>query len=261
MAVTGTITITTILYFYIVHRTSRAPWWLLAAGATVLLSVDLLFLAANLTKLVHGAWLPLVIALAAFTIMVTWQRGRSLVSARRAKMEGSLHEFVEMLRSHPEFVSVVEGTAIFLNRGNTTAPLALRANVEHNHVRHKQVVIAAIQIETVPRVPDDERLTIDDLGDRNDGITHVTVRFGYAETPDVPAALATLTPEEAEGRLNLDNATYFLSKIELRIGHEPGMSAWRRRLFIATSHITADASQHFGLPPDRVVILGSHVEV
>src|SRR6185312_10562415 len=127
MAVTGTITITTILFFYVAHRTWHAPWWLLAAGATILLIVDLLFLAANLTKIVHGAWLPLAIALAAFTIMTTWQRGRQLVSARRAAMEGPLREFVGRLRAHPETATVVPGTAIFLNRGSATAPLALRA--------------------------------------------------------------------------------------------------------------------------------------
>ncbi len=261
MAVTGTIAITTILFFYVARRTWRTPWWLLATGATILLAVDLLFLAANLTKLVHGAWLPLVIALAAFTVMTTWQRGRHLVSARRASMEGPLREFVDGLRSHRDLVDTVAGTAIFLNRGAETAPLALRANVEHNHVRHEHVVIVSVQTETVPRVPANERLTIDDLGHRGDGITHVTARFGYTETPDVPAALATLTPEQTEGRLDLDSATYFLSKIELRAGHRPGMAPWRKRLFLATSHITADASEHFGLPRDRVILLGAHVDV
>ena len=261
MAVTGTITITTILFFYVAHRTWRTPWWLLAAGAMILLAVDLLFLAANLTKLVHGAWLPLAIALTAFTVMTTWQRGRQLVTAQRASMEGSLREFVERLHSHPELVATVGGTAIFLNRGSETAPLALRANVEHNHVRHEHVVIVSIEIQTVPRVMDSQRLTIDDLGSPGDGITHVTARFGYAETPDLPAALATLTPRQTEGRLDLDAATYFLSKIELRAGRGPGMALWRKRLFLATSHITADASEYFSLPRDRVIILGAHIDV
>jgi KUP system potassium uptake protein len=261
MAVTGTITITTILFFYVAHRSWRVPWWLLGAGAAILLAVDLLFLAANLTKLVHGAWLPLAIALTAFTIMTTWQRGRHLVSARRARMEGSLQEFVDELRAHPERVHIVEGTAIFLNRGSETTPLALRANVEHNHVRHRHVVIVSVEVEPAPRVPGEERITIDDLGNPGDGITHVTVRFGYTENPDVPAALATLTPEQSEGRLDLDAATYFLSKIELRASRSPGLAPWRKRLFLATSHVTADASEHFNLPRDRVVLLGAQVDV
>jgi KUP system potassium uptake protein len=260
MAATGTITLTTTLFFYVAWKTWRTPWWLLAIGAVVLLGVDLLFLAANLTKIPHGAWLPLVIALTAFTIMTTWQRGRQLVTTRRAGMEGSLHEFAHELSDDPN-VSVVDGTAIFLNRGSTTVPLALRANVEHNHIRHQHVVIVAVEIDTVPRVADSERVTIDDLGHPGDGLTHVMLRFGYTETPDVPAALATLTPEQTEGRLDLDNATYFLSKIELRAGDTPGMAGWRKRLFVATSHITADASEHFGLPRDRLVLLGAHVDV
>lgn len=261
MAVTGTITITTILFFYVARHTWRAPGWLLGTAAAILLAIDGLFLAANLTKIVHGAWLPLAIGLTAFTVMTTWQRGRQLVTARRASMEGPLREFVHRLRAHPRPANIVPGTAIFLNRGSATAPLALRANVENNHVRHEHVVIVSVETETVPAVSGAERLTIDDLGYARDGITHVTLRFGYAETPDVPAALATLTPQQTEGRLDLDRAVYFLSKVELRAGSFTGMARWRKRLFLATAHIAADASDHFGLPQDRVVLLGAHIEV
>ncbi len=261
MAVTGTITITTILFFYVAARTWRTPRWLLASGAVVLLTVDLLFLAANLTKLVHGAWLPLAIAVTAFTVMTTWQRGRQLVTTRRDAMEGSLAEFVDNLHDQQDHITVVPGTAIFLNRGSQTAPLALRANVEHNHVRHEHVVIVSVQIQTVPRVRNGQRLTIDHLGDRADGISHVSLRFGYTEIPDVPAALATLAPEDTEGPIDLDHATYYLSKIDLRVGPEPSMALWRKRLFLATSHVTADASEHFALPRDQVILLGAHVEV
>ena len=261
MAVTGTIAITTALFFYVAHRTWRTPGWVLVAGAAALLTVDLLFFAANLTKLVHGAWLPLAIAVTAFAVMTTWQRGRELVTDRRQALEGPLREFVEGLRVHRQQCDIVAGTAVFLNRGSETAPLALRANVEHNHVRHRYVVIASVEVDIVPRVPADARISIDDLGDPRDGITHVTIRFGYTETPDVPAALATLTPEQTEGRIDLSDATYFLSKIELRQGDAPGMATWRKRLFIATSHITADAADHFNLPRDRTVLMGAHVEV
>lgn len=261
MAVTGTIAITTVLFFYVAHRRWRTSWWLLALVAVPLLVVDLLFLAANMTKLVHGAWLPLVIAIAAFTVMTTWQRGREVVTRKRLQMEGSLREFVHQIHATSSQVQVVRGTAIFLNRGNETTPLALRANVEHNHVRHERVAIAAVQVDTVPRIPDEQRLTVDPLGLQADGITHITVRFGYTQTPDVVAALARLTPEQTEGKLDLEQATYFLSKIELRPGPEPVMARWRKRLFIATSHLTADAAEHFGLPRDQVILVGSHVEV
>ena len=261
MAVTGTITITTLLFFYVARAKWGTPVWLIATGATLLLSVDLLFVAANLTKLVHGAWLPLLIGITAFTVMTTWQRGREVVTAERADHEGSLREFVDELRSGERPVLQVPGTAVFLNRGKQTAPLAMRANVEHNHVRHEQVVILSIETEPVPRVPADRRIVVDGLGYADDGIVHVTARFGYMETPDVPGTLALLDPADTEGPLLLDQASYFLSTIELRRGPAPTMAPWRKRLFIATSHITADAAEHFGLPRDRTIIMGWHIEV
>jgi KUP system potassium uptake protein len=214
-----------------------------------------------MTKLVHGAWLPLLIGLTAFTVMTTWQRGRELVTAERARAEGPLPEFVDDLRSGKASTLQVPGTAVFLNRGKETTPLAMRANVVHNHVRHEHVVILALQTEPVPRVPDDQRVVVDDLGYADDGIIHVTARFGYMETPDVPGLLAMLDPAATEGPLQLDQASYFLSKIELRRGKAPTMAPWRKRLFIATSYITADAAEYFSLPRDRTVIMGSHIEV
>ncbi|WP_405969770.1 potassium transporter Kup [Streptomyces sp. NBC_00988] len=261
MAVTGTITITTLLFFYVARAKWGTPMWLIATGATLLLSVDLLFVAANLTKLVHGAWLPLLIGITAFTVMTTWQRGREVVTAERAEHEGSLREFVDRLRGGERPVLQVPGTAVFLNRSKQTAPLAMRANVELNHVRHEQVVILSIETEPVPRVPADRRIVVDGLGYADDGIIHVTARFGYMETPDVPATLAMLDPADTEGPLLLDQASYFLSTIELRRGPAPTMAPWRKRLFIATSHITADAAEHFGLPRDRTIIMGWHIEV
>ncbi|MFJ4675681.1 potassium transporter Kup [Kitasatospora sp. NPDC088783] len=261
MAVTGTITITTLLFFYLARTRWHTPLWLLAVGATALLTVDLLFVAANATKFFHGAWLPLLIGLAVFTVMTTWQHGRRTVTAERERREGPLREFVDQLHDGRVPAALVPGTAVFLNRGKETTPLALRANVEHNHVRHGQLVILSISTEPVPRVPEEERCVVDSLGYGEDGIVHVTARYGYMETPDVPATLALLDPADTEGPLDLDQASYFLSKIELRRGEQPTMAPWRKRLFIATSYITSDAAEYFGLPRDRTVIMGAQIEV
>jgi KUP system potassium uptake protein len=237
------------------------PLWLISIGATVLLAVDLLFLAANMTKLAHGAWLPLLIGLVLFTVMTTWQRGRDIVTSERERREGGLREFIDKLRNGDTPTTTVPGTAIFLNRGTRTAPLAMRANVEHNQVRHEHVVILTIETEPVPRVAASDRIVIDDLGYADDGITHVSAKFGYMETPDVPAALKTLDPAMTEGPLQVERASYFLSKIELRRGPEPTMAGWRKRLFIATSYITADAAEYFVLPRDNTVIMGSQISL
>ncbi|WP_416903750.1 potassium transporter Kup [Micromonospora echinospora] len=261
MAVTATITISTLMFFYISHWRWHVPPWLLALGAAPLLVVDLLFVAANATKLIHGAWLPLLIGLTAFTTMTTWQRGRQIVAAERQRREGSLRDFVDELRDNPRDVRRVPGTAVFLNPRAQTAPLAMRANVEHNHVRHEHLLILSILTEPVPRVAADQHIVVDDLGYADDGIVHVTARFGYMEAPNVPQVLRRVDPAAAEGRMRLDEASYFLSKVELRPGHLPTMALWRKRLFIATSYLTADAAEHFGLPRNRTVIMGSHIEV
>jgi KUP system potassium uptake protein len=261
MAVTGTITITTALFFYY----ARTHWgWSLRLVIPLggfLLAVDLMFFAANLTKIVHGAWLPLLIGVVAFTVMTTWEKGRGIVTRAREKAEGPLREFVDELPHYEPPLVRMQGTAVFLNRGKQTAPLAMRANVEHNRVLHEHVVVMSIDTVPVPRLSDDERTTIDELGYRKDGIIYVSACYGYMERPNIPHALTLLDPEHTEGPIDVDAASYFLSKLELTAGDEPTMAPWRKRLFIATSYITADAAAYFKLPLDRTVIIGSRIEV
>jgi KUP system potassium uptake protein len=261
MAVTGTITITTTLFFYYAH--TRWGWRLplVLIGGGFLLLVDLMFFAANLTKLVHGAWLPLLIGVVAFTVMTTWQKGREIVTRAREKAEGPLREFINGLRDCKPQLVRMSGTAVFLNRGKETAPLAMRANVEHNRVLHRHVIVMSIDTVPVPRLSDDERITIDELGYKRDGVIHVSACYGYMERPNIPAALRLLDPAHTEGNIDVDAASYFLSKLELMAGKEPTMTPWRKRLFIATSYITADAAAYFSLPLDRTVIIGSRIEV
>jgi KUP system potassium uptake protein len=261
MAVTGTITITTTLFLHYARTRWGWPLWGVLLGGGLLLVVDLMFFAANLTKLVHGAWLPLTIAILTFTVMTTWQKGRRIVTRAREKAEGPLREFVdELVHRDPPLVRI-PGTSVFLNRGRDTAPLAMRAIVDHTHVLAEHVIIVSVETANVPRVPDSERMSHDDLGYAKDGIVHVEARFGYMERPNVPHALALLSAEDTEGPIDLENASYFLSKLDLCMGDAHTMPAWRKRLFIATSHITADAAAHFGLPLSRTVIVGSRIEV
>ncbi|HET6297757.1 MAG TPA: potassium transporter Kup [Kribbella sp.] len=261
MAVTGTITITTLLFFYIVRHQWRKPLWLVLIGAAAFLVVELLFLAANLTKITHGAWLPLLIGITVFTVLITWQKGRGLVTGKRERQEGPLRDFVDGLHDSQPTLRRVPGTAVFLNRGKATVPLAMRANVEHNHILHENVVILSIETLQVPHAPETNRVTVDDLGYIDDGIIHVSAQFGYMETPDVPEVLRLAAEQSAELSLDLDDTSYFLSTIELSVGDAPGMTRWRKRLFVATSRISADAAEYFRLPRDRVVIMGARISV
>ena len=258
---TGTITITTLLFFYLARRQWHTPLWLVVTGGGTLLTIDLLFLTANLTKLLHGAWLPLLIAIAAFTVFTTWQKGRELVTRQRDRDEGQLRAFIGQLHAMKPPLHRVPGTAIFLNRGKETAPLALRANVEHNQILHQTVLILAIETMPVPHVPAAERITADDLGYKDDRIIHVTARFGYMDQPNIPGLLPLIRQADIESPLDDDKLSYFLSRIEIVLGNAPGMSRWRKHLFIATSRITADAAEYFQLPRERTLVMGSRIEL
>jgi KUP system potassium uptake protein len=260
-AVTGTITITTLLFFYYARHQWRWPLWIVLAGGGVLIAIDLLFFAANLTKLTHGAWFPLLIGILAFAVFTTWQRGRELVTVRRVRAEGPLPEFMEQLHAMKPPLHRVPGTSVFLNRGKATAPLAMRANVEHNEILHEHVVILSVETMPVPHVPAEDRLQIDDLGYEGDRIIHVTGCFGYMDQTNVPDLMREIHHAEYEGSLPDGRLSYFVSRIELVQGHEPGMSRWRKRLFIATSRIAADAAESLRLPRERTVIMGSRIEL
>ena len=278
MAVTGTITITTLLFLHIARIRWGVPLWLVILGGGALLTVDLLFFAANLTKLLHGAWLPLLIGLIGFTVMTTWRRGRELVFAAREKAAeqargrlkspptpgseqlGPLRDFVRDLAERRPVLPRLPGTAVYLNRGGEAAPLAMRANVDRIHVLQEHVLIVSVETQPVPRVPDAERVTVEDLGYPDHGIFYVVVRVGYMERPDVPAALRLVDPALAGGPVDVDHATYFLSDVSLRPGPDPTMAPWRKRLFITISRMTSDA-EYFGLPMDRTVIIGARIEI
>jgi len=260
-AVTGTIAITTLLFFYVARRQWGKPLWLVLPAAIAFLAFDLLFFSANLTKLAHGAWFPLLVGLAVFTVLTTWQRGRELVSERRQRQEGCLRTFVEELHRRQPPLPRSPGTAVFLNRSETTTPLAMRATVEHNCTLHEHALILSIETLPVPNVAAGERFAVDDLGYSDDGISHLTARFGYMEQPDVPAALRCAAEGPLGFPVDVDGASYFLSTVELRPGNGNGMARWRKRLFLASSHVSADAADYFALPRERTVVMGSLIEV
>ena len=260
MAVTGTITITTLLFLHVARIRWRVPLWLVIVGGGALLTVDLLFLSANLTKLLHGAWLPLLIGLLAFTVMTTWRRGHEIAVAAREKAVGSLRDFVRGLAGRVPALQRLPGTAVYLNRGGEATPLSMRANVDRIHVLQEHVAVVSVETQPVPRVPDAERITVEHLGHPHDGVIYVVARVGYMEQPDVPAALRLVDPGLAEGLIDVDHASYFLSNIKLSAGPDPTMAQWRKRLFIAISRMTSDA-EYFGLPMDRTVIIGARIEI
>jgi KUP system potassium uptake protein len=261
IAVTGTLAIDTLLFFFVVHALWHRPMWLVVTGAALFLIVDLTFFAANLTKVLHGGWFPLAIALAVFSVLTTWQRGREIITRRRIEEEGPLRDFVEEVRGTDPPVYRAEGTAVFLNANPETTPLALRANVEHNHVLHECVLIVSLTTERVPYVAEDDRLSIDDLGYRDDGITHLIGHYGFQDPLDVPALMRLAARRGVEGDPKLENPSYFVSRIQIVATDRPGMARWRKRLFLAISRNAANPVEVFHLPDERTIVMGSHIEL
>jgi KUP system potassium uptake protein len=259
LAVTGTLLLTTTLFLILAGAAWHWQGWRLVVVAVVFGVLELTFFAANLTKVAHGGWLPLLIGVIVVTVMLTWQRGRGLITARRIELEGSLTDFVEQLRQAP--VTRVPGTAVFPHPTKETVPLALRANVEFNQVLHEHVVIVSVVSENVPHVPRSERLSVDSLGYSDDGVVHLAARFGFQDNQDVPQVLrdALLLTEELD--IDPDTALYFLSRITIERGPDRALMTWRKKLFIALSRNAASPAAYFGLPVDRTVVMGSRVDV
>jgi KUP system potassium uptake protein len=261
VSVTGALVIDTLLMLVV----ARVLWhwrpWQLGLAAVAFGGVELTFLAANLSKVAHGGWLPLLIAVVVFTVMTTWRRGREIVAGNRRIQEGTLREFVEdmYVRGLPR----VPGTAVFPHPGKETTPLALRANVEHNKILHENVLIVSATSANVPHVPVAERFELDHLGYEDDGIQHLAVRFGFSDEPNLPEALAQACTTGAlePGTISVQDASFFLSRGALRRTRANGMAQWRKVLFLRLAHNAADPAAYFGLPVARTVTMGSPVDV
>jgi KUP system potassium uptake protein len=260
IAVTGTLAIDTLLFFVVVHVVWKKPLRTAVIGAAVFLTVDLTFFAANLPKVVHGGWFPLLIAGVIFVVLTTWQKGREIVTRNRTELEGPLRVFVEEVREEDPPVFRAPRTGIFLNANPTTTPLALRANLEHNHTVHESVVIVSVLVLRIPHVPEEERVVVDELGYADDGIVHLTAHHGFQDEVDVPRTLR-LAAERLEGDIHFSRATYFLSRITIVPTDSPGMARWRKRLFVAMARNVSNPVAYFGLPDDRTIVMGSHVEL
>jgi KUP system potassium uptake protein len=260
IAVTGTFAIDTLLFFVVVRMLWHKPAWLTALGAAVFLTIDLAFFAANVPKVIHGGWFPLTIALVVFTVLITWQRGRAIVTRNRVEEEGPLRRFVEEVREEEPYRS--PGTGVFLNANRETTPLALRELFVHTRSIPEAAVIMSIETLRVPRVPEDEQVTCDDLGYGDDGISHVTARLGFADDMNVPRLLRLAAKVGLEGHVDLENPSYFLSQITIiPTDKADGLAGWRKRLFVAVSRNSASPVEYFGLPDDRVVTMGSHIDL
>lgn len=252
IAVTTTMLITTLIFYRVV----RERWgWSAAKAFAVLLPfavVDLAFLAANIPKIPSGGWFPLLVGFVLVMGMTTWRRGRQLVAARIRRGERAITDLV----ADPLFVDAaeVDGSAVYLFKDPGAAPPALLANLRHNRVRHRLIVLVSVEMVERPHMAVRKVARYTRLAPQ---VVQVRLRFGYRDRPDVPDALARL----AVAGFDEGAATYFLGRETVEATKAPGMHPWRERLFVLMNRSAANASRFFHLPPDRVFEVNTHVPI
>lgn len=254
LAVTGTMAITSVLMFAVARQ--RWGWSTLKASVVVglLLCFDLPFLGANLSKVVHGGWVPLVIGGAILAVLTTWKRGRNLLSEGLLRGMVPIESFLASL--HIENPTRVTGTAVFMTSNLDLTPPVLLHHFKHNKVLHEQVILLYVVTENVPQVPPDERVRVRDLGD---GIYSIVAHYGFMEAPNVPRTIKQCRDQGL--RVRMSDVSYYLGRETLLTGRKGGMWHWRKSLFAFLSRNARPATAFFGIPPNRVVELGMQVEL
>ncbi len=254
IAVTLAMLIDSILIFVVMRWLWSWPTWLAIAITTPLLIVDLTFLSSNALKIPEGGWFPILIGIVVFTLLTTWKRGRIVLMERLAEDAMPLDLFIQSIEASPP--TRVQGTAVFLTSTPNRVPHALLHNLKHNKVLHDRVVLLTIVTRDVPYVNEDERFKITSLGCN---FYKMTADFGFKEDPDVPALL------EESGRrgfrFDMMETSFFVSRETLIPTVTPGMALWREKLFVSMSKNATKASEFFQIPTNRVVELGTQVEL
>jgi KUP system potassium uptake protein len=255
IAVTGTMTMTTLLALVVARKRWHWSWFTVVLVGVLFLIIDLSFFGANLLKVAHGGWFPLVLGVVLFTVMTTWRRGRELV-VREIKQGGlALAPFIKNIAEHPPLR--VPGTAIFLTANQHAVPHALLHNLKHNKVLHERNVLLTVETLETPVAEPDERIEITPLGGDFFGLE---LRFGFAEDPNIPLAMSQCTREGLS--FDMMDTTFFLSRETIVADvRRPGMALWRDKLFAFLSRNAMPATAFFQIPGNRLIELGAQVEI
>jgi KUP system potassium uptake protein len=253
-AVTGTMTLTTILAGAVMRGVWRWRWPTIGIVLVPIMTVDLALFGSNSLKIPSGAWFPLVIGLVMFTIMTTWRTGRRLVLARLESETMSFPDFLASCEDAPE--ARVSGTAVFLSTHTQHVPPTLMQNLKHNKVLHRTVLLVRVATENIPRVAGPDRIEARELGH---GFWQIDAHFGFAQTPNVPRELQRT---EIPG-IDLDRGktSFFVGRANVKSTPRPGMARWREHLYVFLTRIATRSPEFFRIPPDQVIELGAEVEI
>ncbi|MBX7456937.1 potassium transporter Kup [Qipengyuania sp. 1NDH17] len=253
IAVTGAVTIDTLLMGVLFVGVWKWKWWYAAPVVIFFLIIDGAYFAANLFKVPQGGWFPLVVGLIAFTLLTTWARGRKLMRERMHETALPIEIFAKSAKNS---ATRVPGTAIFMASQTAGVPSALLHNIKHNKVLHERVIILTVLIADAPYVDADERCEIHDLGD---GFYRAVLHYGFMQETNVPQGLKEM--ERCGGEFDMMHTSFFLSRQTLLPSKNPGMPIWREKIFAWMLRNAATAMDFFRLPTNRVVELGSQVEI
>ena len=254
VAVTGTMTITNIVFYVVVRKAWGWPVWKAAPLVGLFLMIDIAFFLANTAKFFHGGWVPIAIALGIFTVMTTWKTGRKHLAVAIKSSLLPLQLFLDDVKNTAPHR--VRGTAVFMASNPEGTPPVLLHHFKHNQVLHEQVVLLSIQVLKVPDVPPERRLTVTPLGH---GFFQVTACYGFMQTPNAPAVLETCRLHGLD--IDLGKTSYYLGRETLLTTGRSKMMRWRKALFAFVSRNARPATAYFGLPPNRVVELGMQVDL
>ena len=254
VAVTTTMVVTTLLLFTVQRERWGWPLWLSIAFTAFFLVIESAFWIANLIKIPHGGWFPLVLGALIFILMTTWKRGRLLLRQRMETGAMRFTKFVEKMRT--ERVTHVPGTAVFMYSDPQATPPALLHNLKHNKVLHEKVILLSVVTEEIPHMASDERIEVEQL---ENGFARVTLHYGFMEMPNVPRDLALA--RQAGLSIKMKEVSYFLGREAIFATKQPGMALWREKLFALMIRNARPATDFFRLPPGRVVELGSQIEL
>lgn len=252
MAESGTMLATTILFLAVIRVKIHASWYRIIGYALPLLGLEISFVASNSTKLIHGAWVPILIAMILTTLMVTWYMAQSTIAKKRRTFEGELKTFIRRVRLPESHVIRVPGKVVYIGHHPGYTPLALSAAVHSLHELHERVVVIYVKVADHAHVPKGQRVTVDNLG-YNDGVSELTLHYGYRDSINIPKDLASSRNMNPELDFDPHDIAYFISVTEVVLSKSTSLAKWQKKLYAFLARNAINSSSYYKLPVSRTV--------
>lgn len=261
VAVSGTLAIDTILYLVIMRSVWHKRKLIITLAGLAFMPIDLLFVSSTIPKIAHGGWVPLIIGLVLFVLITTWVKGQRIVSRERRALEGSLQNFIDKIMHESPPIRRVPGTAIYIGHHSDLAPLALHATFKDLHELQEEVIILSVELTTVSHIPENKRASVDTMGYSGNGICHVHLSFGFRDSLNIPETLKSIHHYIPQFDVNLENASYFISRSRVIPSRRHNLFSWRKSLYCLMSRNAISTSDYYKLPIGRTTEMSSLIRL